>query len=75
MDIVKIAIDKLNKVPVKPSRTLKDIYHDQFININETFLRGIYNDRQRNLTSKSRRKTTCRVLDKGYGILQTCITL
>ena len=75
MDIVKIAIDKMNKAPVKDSTAIRDLYQNQFININETFLRGIYNDRQRNLTSKSRRKTTCRVLDKGYGILQTCITL
>lgn len=54
MDIVKIAIDKMNKAPVKDSTTIRDLYRDQFININETFLRGIYNDRQRDLRKTSR---------------------
>ena len=58
MDIVKIAIDKMNKTPAKDSTTIRDLYRDQFININETTLRGIYNDRQRNLRKISRRKTT-----------------
>ncbi len=47
MDIVKIAIDKMNKRPQKPSSTLRDIYQNQFININETTLRGIYNGVER----------------------------
>lgn len=59
MDIVKIAIDKMNKKPPKVLSTLRDIYQNQFININETTLRGIYNDRQRNFRSKSRSKTAC----------------
>lgn len=59
MDIVKIAIDKMNKAPAKRSSTLQSIYQNQFININETFLIGVYNDRQRNFRSKPRAKTAC----------------
>ena len=47
MDIVKIAIDKLNKEPTRSYKSFRDIYKDQFINVNEQFLRGTYNDVER----------------------------
>ena len=55
MDILKIAIDKMNKTHHKPSRSFRDIYQDQFINVNEQFLRGTYNDRQRDFRKVSKR--------------------
>lgn len=57
MDIVQIAVDKMNKRPPQRCTTLKDIYENYFININEQQLRRIYNDRSRNFRSKSKRKT------------------
>lgn len=54
MDILKIAIDKMNKSPPKPSRSFRDLYKDQFINVNEQFIRGTYNDRQRNFRKISK---------------------
>lgn len=58
-DLLRIAIEKMNKKPVKPMNTLRKIYQDAFININEQTLRGIYYDRQRNLTRMQRSETTC----------------
>lgn len=58
-DLLRIAIEKMNKKPVKPMNILRKIYQDAFININEQTLRGIYYDRQRNLTRIQRSKTTC----------------
>lgn len=57
MAILKIAIDKMNKKPMKKVQTLREVYLNQFVNINETVLRGIYDDRQRNLRKEQRRKT------------------
>ena len=53
-DFLQIIADKLNKKPQRPSRFLRDIYQNQFVNINEQQLRGIYNDRQRNLRKVSK---------------------
>lgn len=58
-DLLRIAIEKMNKKPVKTINILRKIYQDAFININEQTLRGIYYDRQRNLTRIQRSKTTC----------------
>lgn len=57
MAILKIAIDKMNKKPIKKVQTLREVYLNQFVNINETVLRGIYDDRQRNLRKQQRGKT------------------
>lgn len=58
-DLLRIAIEKMNKKPVKTVNIIRKIYQDAFININEQTLRGIYYDRQRNLTRIQRSKTTC----------------
>lgn len=52
--LLQIIFDKMNEPPAKPLRTLRDIYLDQFVNINEQQLKGIYNDRQRNLRKISK---------------------
>lgn len=59
LDFLRIAVEKMNKKPIKFSNPLKDIYMNQFILINEQTLRGIYNDRQRIIRKVSKRKTTC----------------
>jgi len=58
-DFLQIIAEKMNRKPQKNSMTLREIYQNHFININEQVLGRIYNDRQRNLRSKSKRKTTC----------------
>ena len=56
-DLLRIIADKMNRPPKRPSMSLRDIYLNQFVNINEQQLRGIYNDRQRNLRKLQRSKT------------------
>lgn len=48
---------RINQKPARPSMSLRDIYLNQFVNINEQQLRGIYNDRQRNFRKLQRSKT------------------
>lgn len=48
---------RINQKPVRPSMSLRDIYLNQFVNINEQQIRGIYNDRQRNFRKLQRSKT------------------
>lgn len=48
---------RINQKPARPSVSLRDIYLNQFVNINEQQLRGIYNDRQRNFRKLQRSKT------------------
>lgn len=38
---------RINQKPVRPSMSLRDIYLNQFVNINEQQLRGIYNGVER----------------------------
>lgn len=56
-DFLQIIADKMNRKPVRPTQTLRDIYQNQFVNINEQQLKGIYNGRERNLRKVSKRKT------------------
>lgn len=56
-DFLQIIADKMNRKPVRPTQTLRDIYQNQFVNINEQQLKGIYNGRERNLRKISKRKT------------------
>ena len=56
-DFLQIISDKMNRKPIKPTMTLRDIYQNQFVNINEQQLKGIYNDRQRDLRKIFRPKT------------------
>lgn len=48
---------RINQKPARPSMSLRDIYLNQFVNINEQQLRGIYNDRRRNFRKLQRSKT------------------
>lgn len=56
-DFLQIIADIMNRKPPKPTKTLRDIYQDQFININEQQLKGIYNDRARTIGKVQRQKT------------------
>lgn len=56
-DFLQIIADKMNRKPMRPTQTLRDIYQNQFVNINEQQLKGIYNGRERNLRKISKRKT------------------
>lgn len=58
-DLLQIAVDKMNRSPVRFSQTLREVYLNQFVNINEQQLKGIYNDRQRDIRKIQRRKTGC----------------
>jgi len=61
-DFLQIMFDKMNRKPVKPVHTLHEVYLNQFININEQQLKGIYNDRQRNIRRMQRSKASLRGL-------------
>lgn len=56
-DFLQIIADKMNRKPMRSAQTLRDIYQNQFVNINEQQLKGIYNGRERNLRKISKRKT------------------
>lgn len=56
-DLLDIVAKKVNRRPQKHTMTLRDIYINQFVNINEQQLRGIYNDRARTIGKVQKRKT------------------
>lgn len=56
-DFLQIIADKMSRKPQKDVQFLRDIYQNQFINISEQQLKGIYNDRTRLIRKVQRSKT------------------